>query len=230
MRTLPRAAEFESDIDSEGTWAISYGDMVTLLLTFFILFFSVSKNHPSSASSEKSKQAAMLLHLTSQLGGKEEKAGVGSELLPLDRYAATVHRLGTKIVVEFPGVSFFNFTKTDLTADGKKALSRFTQSYIPYAGGYQVSVRAFTDETPVRAGFHRYQDNMELSVLRSVAALRHLQKAGIPLRRLKPGGFGEIRAPASVPAADQAAEPRSKGSPLARKVVLVLEPVPRDAL
>ncbi|MBU6374422.1 MAG: OmpA family protein [Bdellovibrionales bacterium] len=230
MRTIPRAEAFESEVDSEGTWAISYGDMVTLLLTFFILFFSVSKNAPGSASSEKTRQSAMALHLTSQLGSKEEKPGVGSEILPLDPYAATVHRIGTKIVVEFPGISFFKFTKTDLTPEGKNALARFSQSYLPYAGGYQVSVRAYTDEKPVRYGAHRFQDNMELSVLRSVTALRFLQKAGIPLRRLKPGGFGEIRAPASNSTTAEPVRSRTKGSPMARKIVLVLEPVPRDAL
>ena len=230
MRTLARPIESEAEVDSEGTWAISYGDMVTLLLTFFILFFSVSKSGSGGSTQDKTRQAAMLVHLSSQLGGEAEKTGVGSELLPLDRFAATVQRMGTKIVVEFPGVSFFDFTKIDLTSEGRKALSRFTQSYLPYAGGYQVSVRAFTDEKPVRDGVHRYKDNMELSMFRSLAALRYLQREGIPLRRLKPGGFGEVRAPSSVLGPVRVAKPKSKGSPLARKIILVLEPVPRDAL
>ncbi len=36
-----RSGHASAEVDSEGSWAISYGDMVTLLLTFFILFFSL---------------------------------------------------------------------------------------------------------------------------------------------------------------------------------------------
>ena len=29
------------EVDAEGSWAISYGDMITVLLAFFVMFFSV---------------------------------------------------------------------------------------------------------------------------------------------------------------------------------------------
>ena len=40
MKRLKREQE-QIHIDTEGSWAISYGDMITLLLGFFILFFSL---------------------------------------------------------------------------------------------------------------------------------------------------------------------------------------------
>jgi len=43
MRNRRSRVTSHSEIDSEGSWAISYGDMVTLLLTFFIIFFAADK-------------------------------------------------------------------------------------------------------------------------------------------------------------------------------------------
>jgi len=40
-QTLRQTEESLQAVDTEGSWAISYGDMVTLLLTFFILFSSL---------------------------------------------------------------------------------------------------------------------------------------------------------------------------------------------
>ena len=47
LRKYRQLATEEGEIDSEGSWAISYGDMITLLLTFFILFFNMKKHDDS---------------------------------------------------------------------------------------------------------------------------------------------------------------------------------------
>ena len=39
-RKWKKKYEEVEEVDSEGSWAVSYGDMVTLLLTFFIIFFT----------------------------------------------------------------------------------------------------------------------------------------------------------------------------------------------
>ena len=41
MKKTARDLIFTNDhTDTEGTWAISYGDMITLLLSFFVIYFS----------------------------------------------------------------------------------------------------------------------------------------------------------------------------------------------
>jgi len=47
-------------VDSEGSWAISYGDMVTLLLAFFVLFFTVNPNEER----KELLQETLLIELT----------------------------------------------------------------------------------------------------------------------------------------------------------------------
>ena len=38
--SLIKKNRIHSEEDSEGTWAISYGDMITLLLSFFVIFYN----------------------------------------------------------------------------------------------------------------------------------------------------------------------------------------------
>ena len=40
MNFLKNHKEAASEEESEGTWAVSYGDMITLLLSFFVIFYN----------------------------------------------------------------------------------------------------------------------------------------------------------------------------------------------
>lgn len=197
----------EIEVDSEGTWAISYGDMVTLLLTFFIVFFSINPTE-KEAEYRNGVRMALLKHLQ----GQEDKS--------------VAYDQGNHILVEFPGVSFFDSGKVELTSEGRAVLKDFVKSYLPYAGQYKVGIRAFTDHKKIDPRKkHRFKDNLELSALRSISTMRVLQGAGIPLERIQVGGYGELTVTAEEL---QKISPdiRSPASTLdlARKIVLVIQP------
>ncbi|MBK8200807.1 MAG: hypothetical protein IPK68_00260 [Bdellovibrionales bacterium] len=229
-RNLHRAHE---EVDTEGTWAISYGDMVTLLLSFFVLYFTVDQKSRSSTApsripygefkslSEKDKpidKSAFKLHI-----GEEKSTEIDQKII--DRLGAKVHQVGQKIVIEFPGVSFFDIGKIDLRSDGVRMLSDFVTAYLPFAGKYSLGVHSFTDTRQVlRTKHRRFNDNLELSALRSVAAMRVLQSRGIPLHAMRISGLGELEVTSEQLKASGvnflSGDPRD----LARKVVLVVEP------
>jgi flagellar motor protein MotB len=68
----------------------------------------------------------------------------------------------------------------------------------------------------------RFKDNLELSALRAVSAMRELQELGVPLHRMKVGGYGEIR--------KLAGDASDSDLALARKLVLVIEPELKETL
>lgn len=223
------------EVDTEGSWAVSYGDMVTLLLTFFIIFFSTDPKQGTKQRVElkvsliealKNKNQATADKGNSSkvnIGNKDEE-GIDKEILK--KLNGVAHDKGNHIIVEFPFVSFFNSGKIDLTNEGAKALENFVKVYMPYAGNYNIGIRAFADKRTVKnIKSRKFSDNLELSALRSVATMRVLQKAGIPLSRLKTGGYGEL----ILTAKELAEVPLEKRAPtseldLARKIVLVIEP------
>lgn len=236
MRSLKRTSHLE-EIDTEGSWAISYGDMVTLLMCFFILFFSVDQKREH----EVSLQAALLQIFSPQehaaestpsyptinVGTKDEK-GMSDEIL--EQWHGVAHKVGNKILVEFPDVSFFASGKIELTGEGKESLAKFVEKYMPFAGQHMIGIRAFTDTKKVMSSRRRrpaqlYTDNLELSALRSVATIRTLQKLGIPLDRMRAGGYGELKLTAEELTKTSTSIPSNETIlNLARRVVLVIEP------
>jgi flagellar motor protein MotB len=140
------------------------------------------------------------------------------------KWQAKVRQVEGKVVVEFPGISFYGSAATDVNEHGQEILRNFAKLYIPFAGKHILTVVGFADSRPVMQK-HRYNDNLELSVLRSVSALRALQTSGIPLSRIRLGGYG-------VSQSEHAKLQELVGSEndddvmlsMSRKVVLIIEP------
>lgn len=230
-----REISHHEEVDGEGSWAVSYGDMITLLLTFFIIFFTID---PKEASKQNLKLKISLIDTLNQKTSNEAGAGVddrisvgkknekGIDPSVIKEWNGLAHDKGNHIIIEFPGISFFNRSKIELTPRGREALKKFVGVFMPYAGNYYVSIRAYADKRQVRRnqGF-RFKDNLELTALRSIATMRVLQQAGLPMSRIRVGGYGEM----VITAKELSEIPLEKRSPsseldLARRVVLVIEP------
>ena len=90
----------------------------------------------------------------------------------------------------FPKVSFFNSAEFVLTNEGKGALERFASVFKTVRGRLRLVVRGYTDNRPVKSG-KVYKDNMELSALWAISALRALNGNGVPYHLMRIGGYGE---------------------------------------
>lgn len=215
--------------DGDGTWAISYGDMVTLLLAFFVLFFTTNPQQEKQKELQQSLVMSLLEGNDSKPGDRNpaqlnigDNPGEGIEQKIIDKWGAKVYQVGHKILIEFPGVSFFKLGFIKVSDQGNTTLKTFAEKYIPYSGKYILGIRAFTDSRPVRSSSVRFKDNLELSALRSVSAMRTLRDAGIPLSRMKLGAYGELKVTFEnlLMQKDKAEDKMS----MARRIVLVIEP------
>ncbi len=245
LRRLPmrQTVRAFNDVDTQGTWIITYGDLVTLLLVFFILFFWVNKDKITQKALDASLLATLepLKTDTDQLGSQDIAEQL-KELKGLEgdidntmngkgdykdkltaQWGASIIQSGNRVIVTFPNLSFFGLGKIDVNSAGKIQLEKFTKTYLPFAGRYALGIRAYTDTTPVSANNPRYKDNLQLSALRSVSAMRILQKSGIPLNRMRLGGYGELKQAAKDLSIAENKKQKNLKS-LARKIVLVIEP------
>jgi len=234
MRRMGRKPVEVEEVDSEGSWAVSYGDMVTLLLSFFIIFFTTD---PKQGTKQRVELKISLIETlknksshNSETGnnetvnvGNNKEEGIDKKILK--DWNGVAHEKGNHIIIEFPYTSFFNSAKTELTKEGKEAIANFVKVYMPYAGNYNIGIRAYADKRKVLKKSRKFADNLELSALRSIATMRVLQESGIPLNRIRTGGYGEL----ILTASELSEVPANKRLPaseydFARKVVLVIEP------
>lgn len=216
--------------EGASNWAISYGDMITLLLAFFVLFFNINpqksndfnilvKMLESEFNEAADKEA---IRVPTSVWGMPTKSTQGeyAQISPLlkNKFESAVTVEKNRMIVEFPNVSFFESGSFILTRDGVLALERFAGVFGEFTGEMRLIVRGYTDNRPVKSRVgQRFNDNLELSALRAISALRVLEGKGVPFKLMRIGGYGETDKSPS----------RSDGKVMSydRKVVLVVEPL-----
>lgn len=226
------AKEHYHEEDSEGTWALSYGDMITLLLSFFVIFFTTDPqkekvqklNNLLSFELEGTKPyEPSSIQGEGTIGGKQKV-----ELKNLPKFegtSITAHQVDENIVVTFNATSFFSSGEVKPNDRGRKLLSEFAEKYMPYAGNYRLAIKGFTDSRPVsKKRMRKYEDNLELSALRSIASMKVLQGAGIPLNRMEIAGAGELETIEKV-LPNKEGLTKDELASFSRTIVLVISPV-----
>jgi len=188
---------------------MTYGDMMSLLLTFFILIVSFSTIQESKFDEAVSSLQEAFGVLTSQESVielnrpvvPERQLAVQSELLPelrrLER-SLLIEGLADDIEVETSdeGVAFrisapflFPSGEAVLKADTQGLLTQLADFFTHF--GYEVQIEGHTDTVPISTP--RYPSNWYLSAARAVAVAGVLQRLGVPPERLSATGFGEYR-------------------------------------
>jgi len=175
------------EVDGEGSWAISYGDMITVLLAFFVMFFSVDF--------KEEKRELINSSLIDSLSSTEviTKAKFSNKKLvegiDIDSSLQVKQLDKDNILVFFKGKSFFNSGKTEVLENQRGLLKVFSERVQPFLGEYKIVVQAYTDSTPVSPG-RRYRDNTELAMLRSLSVMRFLINEGVDSDRIEITGKG----------------------------------------
>ncbi len=175
-------------------WMITFTDLVSLMLTFFVLLFSMSNIkvdrwndvidalsqslNPAAVKAQSSatssfniatlfrKRAINLDYLTSVL----EEAVAKDELLENSQ----LMRLEDRLVIALPGDLLFEPGKAVLAENAKKAL--FNLGGVLRNIGNQIGINGHTDPTPPSGS--NYTSNWELSMGRATAVANALKRSG----------------------------------------------------
>ena len=171
-----RAKKQFYDNDTHGSWAVSYGDMITLLLSFFVIFFSFDYNKENEVKLELNaiKNISLVDSSKETSNGLEENSTDTIEELNEITTVVKKEQDG-KLIVMFKGANFFDSGFVELNGIGKNLLDKFVQRYLPYAGKFKVKIQAFTDDRPVLTQTKRYRDNVELSALIRMKSVKCLE-------------------------------------------------------
>ncbi|HEV2969614.1 MAG TPA: flagellar motor protein MotB [Pirellulales bacterium] len=194
------AAAEEHPSEGAPEWMVSYADMITILMSFFVVMFSMA------GSKDTKKEVPVLMSLRRQFG-----RFVG---LPANQYVPTDSALTTKNVVIRPtptketrnrglvgeharvstirpgdqatigGVIFFDAGVSDLNDEQRRDL----QTTATELGGkpQKIEIRGHTLGRPPQ-GAGKVRDNWDLAYERCYKTMRYLVSLGIDPRRIRIG-------------------------------------------
>ncbi len=210
----------QAEDQNSTSWLTTFNDMVTLLMVFFVLLFSLSnvdikkmlvsqnalqsglgilKQGKRSSITVKDPQPIKdMSHINTQAEGRS-----GTTRQPgmqhiienaLERLDADI---GVQVIyseqgahVSFKGDVLFDFGRADLSTKGYAALTKIAE--VIRKVPYHIRVEGHTDNVPICTD--RFPSNWELSTARAVNVLKYLTNAGqIDPRRLSAVGYGDSK-------------------------------------
>jgi chemotaxis protein MotB len=182
--------------DNKGdAWLATYGDMITLLMCFFVLFFSVSdvnvalfedlKNGFKSdvINTETGTPISMLANRLDSVYDHPEH----------DNEDVEVDLLKRGINIRLASSDLFKSGDATLSRKGGYMVDSVTVELLDIVERYHLTcdVEGHTDDVPIRS--YRFPSNWELSASRAANVLRRMIESGIPEEQSRAIGFADLR-------------------------------------
>jgi len=186
-------------------WMVTYGDMMSLLLTFFVMLLSYS-----STDIVKFKQA--MGSLRGALGMLKSEQGVVNlpklmigtraeqqvetssvrlrKLIKQEHLEEAIHveRTDKGLLIRISNMVLFDLGKAEIKPDVHSILDKLVSIIAQWEG--PIRVEGHTDDLPIHTA--QFPSNWELSTARAVKVLRILiEKGGVNPKNLSAVGYGE---------------------------------------
>lgn len=183
--------------DKDSSWLIVYSDMMTLLMTFFVLLWSMSTPDPT-------KYKEMMRHVGDALGADKggfeavEEETLESLMKKIKTYIEG-ENLSNDIFIEKESRGVLIYTGSDIAFEPEGAELReetkiFLKniSKILKKSSYKITIEGHTDDVPFQS--EKFPSNWELSTSRASAAARYFIDTGnIAPQRIITAGYAGFK-------------------------------------
>lgn len=203
----------EEDKENLERWLLTYADLITLLLAFFVMLYVFSKQ-------DARKYDAMTMQLKAIFSGGAgvvvEGGRTGSQTLESyaparsneeiknqleDQIKSLSKTDGMKdnisiitdergVVIRIMDKAFYDLGKADLREKARETLDKIGPVIMALPN--EIRIEGHTDNVPINTS--EFKSNWELSVRRATEVVRHLiEKGGISPKRISAAGYAEYR-------------------------------------
>ncbi|MDR1839521.1 MAG: flagellar motor protein MotB [Treponema sp.] len=212
------ARKKKQEQELQGTWLATYGDMITLMLCFFVILFNPDEAPQAmlnaiSASVQTGGLGAMTGGMTLSPGRNAELGNTIMSLPSMERgtFLGTALRRATSVfspethsniikithderglVITLAGDAFFNPASARINIDATRDILLRLGTYLSSEEltGMKFRIEGHTDAVDVDPN-GPWEDNWQLSVERSRSILRYLAAIGVDERRFQIAGFAD---------------------------------------
>jgi len=202
--------------DGEGNWLVSYADMMTLLVGFFVMITAFSTPDPEkierlrkeTSEAMGGKYVKPLQELTAGLKRVLQETGIES--------AVTVENTGDGAVLSVRGTLFFDSGSAELKPEAMSVVQNLASVLKSEAEGFRIVVEGHTDDSPIATA--RFPSNWELSSARAGTVVRMLELSGVTHDDLRPVGLADTAPlmPNRTPAGESITENQARN----RRIVI----------
>lgn len=199
-------------------WLAAFGDLMSLLLTFFVLLLSMStmdRNKIAEAigslngamsvleGGTKSEVSHHRQQLATPLDEQEETAEsvnrIASAVVEANEFldegggpAITLDDAEEGFMITLPASLLFKDGSAVIVGeDSLLFLKRVSQIVTQFPTDVEVSVRGYTDNKVIKT--LKYNDNWDLSAARAISVVKELVGNGVSSKTIHGAGFGEFR-------------------------------------
>jgi chemotaxis protein MotB len=204
--------ELQEESQQDELWLISYADMLTLLIGFFVLIIA---SVPLRRAQFERIAAALSGSRQAPLEDLREKVDALIARTPRLQDRVRTRDDAEGLGIEFKDALLFDSGSAHLKDDAQPAIAEIAR-LLKDLPARPVIVEGHTDEVPIStASFH---SNWELSSQRAINVLRALQENGVERERISARAYADTRPLPS--AAEQDVEQRRASN---RRVVIRVE-------
>jgi chemotaxis protein MotB len=215
---MPMKRIHEPPAEPRGNWLLTFNDLITLLLTFFVLILSMSnieavkvkglagsvKQVLGMPQEDKGQQAVIESVIPSlydeeiQRRRSQQEPASGAMADRRTALAKAFEKLGGQRIVPYRNGLLLSLNEqilfapgtAEITAGGRDALLALGE--ILKRTEVSVRVEGHTDDRPIAAG--RYPSNWELSLARAVHVVKYfVTECGVAPERLSAVGYADTR-------------------------------------
>ncbi|MDP6852359.1 MAG: flagellar motor protein MotB [Candidatus Marinimicrobia bacterium] len=173
-------------------WMGTYGDMITLLMAFFVLLFAVS--YPDPGKYEEIRESMQEAFSNKEI--QNEFSELNKDLIEVFKNKGLEDVVeiipGPKgILVQIPGSTLFSPASADINSDMTPVIEAISTTITDLLNestyqNYMIEVEGHTDDIPIVDDSEKFSSNWDLSAIRATGIVEVLQKSGIEMHKLKP--------------------------------------------
>lgn len=226
--------------EGEGPWLMSFADMVTLLMCFFIIFFQTDQGNlkleDPARLLERLEELQKILGIekdtpVESLNPESIRTASGSQGA-IDNFKKTMRSVSKNLDLVFsigspqPGeieltflnTRFFRSGAAELTPKGKKMVGTIAERLKRVAGDAVIEVEGHTDSDPIDSW--RFPSNWELSGSRAATVVKVLAGSGLNASHMR--ATGRAHFDPLVPEYDPSGRKIRENQALNRRIVIRL--------
>lgn len=178
---------------NQDSWLQTYSDMITLLMSFFVVLIAVSKVDPLLWEQIKKGLRSEILEEDVKTPLAEIKYDLDSLLAEeKEKGLVAINYDENGIWLTFASSAFYSPGSADVGEDAQLIIGKVTQAikkidYYPF----KIDVEGHTDNVPISTV--RFPSNWELSVARATNIVKYMIDQEISSDRLKAAGYADTK-------------------------------------